>query len=311
VLFAWEDLATRQREWRALAERCGAIPEWTPSWCIPWWRELGRGRLRAVAATEDDGTLVGLGLFCESRAPGPKLLTALGRGSDPAVGMLLAPGHEDVAFDIVTTALGSQPAVMVLAGTDDRGVLETGAASHGLAVSARAHAAGRVVELGDLAAAADAAVGAGTGGASSGGTAPVSGGVAGGEGSVTGRGDRQATPTPMPPPRETRLKLPIVWRTPSSAISKSAAVRSVTGRPRPSRTITSTRIAVVLALTDCGARGTPLWPAAVGPAASAHSAATSRTRAARSSLRIDHIRRGVHCLLCRRSRDQENRRYCG
>ena len=97
---------------------------------------------------------------------------------------------------------------------------------------------------------------------------------------MTGRGDRQATPTPMPPPRLTRLKLPIVWRTPSSAISKSAAVRSVTGRPRPSRTMTSTRIAVVLAVTDCGARGTPVCPAPVCPAASAHSAATSRTTAA-------------------------------
>jgi hypothetical protein len=151
VLFAWEDLATRQREWRALAERCRALPEWTPAWCIPWWRELGKGRLRAVAATDDDGTLVGLGLFCESRAPGPKLLTALGRGDDPAVGMLLAPGHEALAFDLVTTALGAAPAVMVLAGTDDGAVLRDGAADRGLSVSSRPHAPGRVVDRAALA----------------------------------------------------------------------------------------------------------------------------------------------------------------
>ena len=72
VLSAWEDLATRKREWQALAEASRALPEWTPPWCIPWWRELGKGRLRAVAAEEDDGSLVGLGLFCESRAPGPQ-----------------------------------------------------------------------------------------------------------------------------------------------------------------------------------------------------------------------------------------------
>jgi hypothetical protein len=153
VLFAWEDLATRQREWRALALACRALPEWTPAWCIPWWRELGPGRLRAVAATEEDGRIAGLGLFCETRAPGPKLLTALGRGYSPAVGLLLAPGREDLAFDLLAAALGPGPAVLVMAGTDDRPLLEAGAAARGLAVSGRPHTPSRVVALDDLAAA--------------------------------------------------------------------------------------------------------------------------------------------------------------
>jgi hypothetical protein len=153
VLFAWEDLATRQGEWRELAARCRALPEWTPAWCIPWWRELGRGRLRAVAASDDDGTLVGLGLFCESRAPGPKLLTALGRGDAPAVGMLVLPNREEVVFDLLGAAVGSAPAVMVLAGTDDGAMIEKGAAEHGLSVSSRPHPPARLVDRSDLAAA--------------------------------------------------------------------------------------------------------------------------------------------------------------
>ena len=61
-------------------------------------------------------------------------------------------------------------------------------------------------------------------------------------------GDRQATPTPMPPPCDTRTNESTFWWTPSSATSKSAADRSVTGRPLLSRTTTSTRIAVAVAV---------------------------------------------------------------
>ncbi|MCB0995649.1 MAG: hypothetical protein KDB21_11195 [Acidimicrobiales bacterium] len=150
VLPAWEDLAIRRREWRALADRCAALPEATPAWGIPRWRELGRGRLRAVAAAEDDGTLVGLGLFCESRAPGPKLVTALGRLTDPVVGMLIEPGRESIASAIVAAALGAAPAAMVIEGTDDR-VLLADAAEHGLAVSSRPHTPSRLVSLAELA----------------------------------------------------------------------------------------------------------------------------------------------------------------
>ena len=64
-------------------------------------------------------------------------------------------------------------------------------------------------------------------------------------------GDRQATPTPMPPPCDTRVNVSTFCGTPSSAISKSSAVRSVTGRPFRSRTTTSTRMAVVAAVKDC------------------------------------------------------------
>lgn len=151
VLSAWEDLAYRRHQWQALADRCGAGPESAPAWSIPRWRELGRGRLRAVAATAGDGALVGLGLFCESRAPGPKLVTALGRGTDPAVGMLVDPEHETVAVDLARAALGRSPALMVLEGTDDRSLLAD-AAAHGLALSGRPHPPGRVLALTELAA---------------------------------------------------------------------------------------------------------------------------------------------------------------
>ena len=62
---------------------------------------------------------------------------------------------------------------------------------------------------------------------------------------VTPPGSLSATSMPMPSPRETRVNEPIFCGVPSSRSSKSAAVRSVTGRPLPSRTTTSTRMAVV------------------------------------------------------------------
>jgi hypothetical protein len=64
-------------------------------------------------------------------------------------------------------------------------------------------------------------------------------------------GDRHATPTPIPPPCDTRVNVSTFWWTPSSATSKSGADRSVTGRPFLSRTTTSTRIAVVVDVYDC------------------------------------------------------------
>jgi hypothetical protein len=153
VLQSWEALATGQKEWRALAQECRALPEWTPAWCIPWWRELGPGRLRAVMLSEDDGTLVALGLFCESRMPGPRFMTALGRETAPAVAILARPGRPDAALSVVEHALGPGPAALLLAGTVDREVIEAGAAAHGLAVSSRPHPPARVVTLDALAAA--------------------------------------------------------------------------------------------------------------------------------------------------------------
>jgi hypothetical protein len=65
--------------------------------------------------------------------------------------MLLTPGREDLAFDLLTTALGSGPAVLVMAGTDDGSLVGQDAAAHGLAVSSRPHPPARVVPLADLA----------------------------------------------------------------------------------------------------------------------------------------------------------------
>ena len=65
----------------------------------------------------------------------------------------------------------------------------------------------------------------------------------------------QATPTPMPPPCETRVNESIVWATPSSRRSKSEAARSVTRRLFRSRTTASTRIAVVVDVIACLAGG--------------------------------------------------------
>jgi hypothetical protein len=150
---SWEALATSQGGWRALAQECRALPEWTPAWCIPWWRELGPGRLRAVSLSDDDGELLALGLFCESRMPGPRFMTALGRGTAPAVAILARPGRPDAVLSVVGHALGTGPAAMVLAGTVDREVIEAGAAAHGLTVSARPHPPARILTVDQLAAA--------------------------------------------------------------------------------------------------------------------------------------------------------------
>ena len=69
-------------------------------------------------------------------------------------------------------------------------------------------------------------------------------------------------------------------RTPSSAISKSGADRSVTGRPFRSRTTTSTRIAVVVDVKD--------WRAACGAAPCADPPPRDQQRAATAASAMTH-----------------------
>ena len=60
-LSIWEELGSLQG-WSELAANCDAPPFAWPSFCLPWWYELGWGRLASVAV-EDSGLLVGLALI--------------------------------------------------------------------------------------------------------------------------------------------------------------------------------------------------------------------------------------------------------
>jgi hypothetical protein len=61
-LSRWEQLGSLQQAWSELAANCDASPFAWPNFCMPWWYELGWGRL-VCFAVEESGILVGLALL--------------------------------------------------------------------------------------------------------------------------------------------------------------------------------------------------------------------------------------------------------
>jgi hypothetical protein len=113
VVKTWEELAAARSAWVDLADRCGALPSASPEWILAAWRAFGSGRLCTVMVDdlERPGTLLGLGVFVESRAPGPRLVrSAVGATGAPAE-LLVDPAHPQLAHEIVAAALGSTPSI--------------------------------------------------------------------------------------------------------------------------------------------------------------------------------------------------------
>ncbi len=113
IVKTWEELASARAAWIDLVDRCGALPTASPEWVLPSWRAFGSGRLCSVMVDDpfDEGRLLGLGLFIESRAPGPRLMRTVVASSGAIAEILVDPGHAGLAREIVVAALGSSAAL--------------------------------------------------------------------------------------------------------------------------------------------------------------------------------------------------------
>jgi len=96
TLNAWDQVSGLPG-WDDLVDLSGASAYSARSYVIPWWRELGTGRLCCVVAEEDD-ELVGLLLAYEVPLfPGRWNVRCLGHGDGAVHQVLAAPGRTDVA----------------------------------------------------------------------------------------------------------------------------------------------------------------------------------------------------------------------
>src|SRR6185437_10044576 len=93
---SWEPLAGLQG-WCELSAHCDASPFTWPSFCLPWWHELARGRLVSIGV-EDSGVLVGLALVYDRASDiGRPALRFLGSGDTTYQQLLIADDRHDVA----------------------------------------------------------------------------------------------------------------------------------------------------------------------------------------------------------------------
>jgi hypothetical protein len=93
---SWEPLAGLQG-WSELAAHCDASPFSWPSFCLPWWHEVTRGRLVSLGV-EESGVLVGLALVhYQVRDVGRHALRFLGSGDGTYQQLLVADDRHDVA----------------------------------------------------------------------------------------------------------------------------------------------------------------------------------------------------------------------
>lgn len=84
-------------EWNELAAIGRASPFALPAMALPWWRHLGKGRLRIITARTSSGELVGLAPFHERRLGGLDIVRPLGHGLGAIASTLTAPVKADVA----------------------------------------------------------------------------------------------------------------------------------------------------------------------------------------------------------------------
>jgi CelD/BcsL family acetyltransferase involved in cellulose biosynthesis len=104
-----ERLAALAEDWSALWERCPvATPFQAPEWLLPWWRHLGRGRLRSFAAWEGE-RLVALAPGFTRRYFGTPVVrwSLLGTGQTDYLDLLVEPGRESVAQAVLDALVGS------------------------------------------------------------------------------------------------------------------------------------------------------------------------------------------------------------
>ena len=96
-------LEARHHAWDELAEAAGALPFAFPFWSLAWWRHFGRGALHVITV-ESDGSLVALAPFHRRSRAGVGVLRFLGTGFGTVNEVLVAPGHDEAAELVWSTA---------------------------------------------------------------------------------------------------------------------------------------------------------------------------------------------------------------
>lgn len=96
VLTSPEELERSRPSWDELADAAGARQFTRWSWCSPFWRHLGRGRL-CVIVCEEDGLLVSLAPLHERHLMALRFTRFLGHGFGTVSEILVAPDHERAA----------------------------------------------------------------------------------------------------------------------------------------------------------------------------------------------------------------------
>ena len=105
-LSIWEELGGLQG-WSELAASCDASPFAWPSFCLPWWWELGWGRLASVVV-EDSGLLVGLALIHDRVGDvGRHMLRFVGDEVGTYHQLLVAEDRDDVCEILLERILSS------------------------------------------------------------------------------------------------------------------------------------------------------------------------------------------------------------
>jgi hypothetical protein len=95
-LSIWEQLGSIQQGWSELAANTDASPFTWPNFCLPWWYELGWGRLVSIAV-EESGILVGLALLHDRVGDiGRHMIRFVGDEPGTFHQMLVADGRPDV-----------------------------------------------------------------------------------------------------------------------------------------------------------------------------------------------------------------------
>jgi hypothetical protein len=95
-LSIWEQLGSIEQGWSELAANCDASPFTWPTFCLPWWYELGWGRLASMAV-EESGLLVGLALLHDRVGDiGRHMIRFVGVEPGTYHQLLVADGRHDV-----------------------------------------------------------------------------------------------------------------------------------------------------------------------------------------------------------------------
>lgn len=106
-----ERLVSLRPHWSNLWESCpNATPFQSPEWLLPWWEQLGRGRLFTLAVWHHD-QLVGLApLFAERYFGLPvRRLALIGTGNTDYLDLLLAPETASAALSLILDAIAAEP----------------------------------------------------------------------------------------------------------------------------------------------------------------------------------------------------------
>ena len=101
------ELRELEADWRALAESLAEPSLFAaPEWHRVWWSHFGRGRTPHVVGARRDGALVALAPLCtETARGGVRIRQWLGSEEADRQGLLLAPGAEALAPDLMRRAL--------------------------------------------------------------------------------------------------------------------------------------------------------------------------------------------------------------